>query len=283
MYNAEPDAKSRFGDSASEEFWIWLNGDGLKKYPELREMLATFPDKVLMNTVAGLEDEIEFGISGASIYRSLTTIVAEQGHSWKDYSRILDFACGCGRVTRLFLKHYRECEIFGSDINKQHIDWLRKNLPIGTFTQNRSVPPTGYQSSFFNLVYCISLFSHLSEERQLLWLKELARITLNGGLVILTVHGSHAYRVLTDRPDIRQRNGITEQQLSMVRSKMNAGAFAFITQDDSYIDADTYGFTFIPTEYIHRVWSSFFEIVCIKERVIDDWQDAIILRPKALQ
>jgi len=268
-------------DSAfSEEFWIWLNSFGIKKYPELKKLLAPLPNEELRVIVSGIADENEFAQSGSNIYRALTEIIRKNGSSWNQYKRILDFACGCGRVLRLLSKHSATCDIYGCDVNEKHIKWLSKEFSFGTYIKNFSLPPLQFDSGYFNLIYSISLFSHLNEEYQLLWLRELARISAKGSLLILTVHGKHAYSVLQERPDIRERIGLSVNQLDEARLKISSGNFAFIRQEDSYIDRDTYGFTFIPKIYVEKVWTKYFKLIDIEERAIDDWQDAVVLQPR---
>src|SRR5436309_7356329 len=122
--STEATEQNLFKHEESDEFWIWLNSEGLVRYPSLRKILAPFPPRDQMNMVSGITDEGEFARSGSSIFKALTIILKEQGYSWENCNRILDFACGCGRVTRLLLKYADRCEIAGSDVNHNHIEWL---------------------------------------------------------------------------------------------------------------------------------------------------------------
>ena len=266
--------------SDSEEFWIWLNTDGLQKYPELKNLLSPFPDEELRVIVSGMTDTLDFARSGAKLYSMLTEILKSRGLEWQGIGKVLDFACGCGRVARLLLKHSHRISVFGSDINDKHIGWLNNKLGFGSFVTNQALPPVPFQGASFDLIYCVSLFSHLNEETQLLWLEELARICKKTGLAILTTHGSHAYTVLKQRDDIRERMGISKTQLEQAGEKMRQDGFAFLRQDDSYLDKDSYGFTFISRAYIEKVWTRFYHLVEVKEGAVDDWQDAVVLLPK---
>ncbi|MBD3276682.1 MAG: methyltransferase domain-containing protein [Candidatus Aegiribacteria sp.] len=120
--------------------------------------------------------------------------------------RILDFGCGCGRVLR-FWKGLPETEIYGTDYNRILIRWCKQNLDFVKVSVNGYNPPTGFSDDFFNIVYAISVFTHLSEEMQAPWLKELVRITAPGGHIILTVHGSARTEVLVPEQKKRFRNG----------------------------------------------------------------------------
>jgi len=267
------------GGSDSNEFWIWLNTEGIERFSEVKDALAPFPHSDLMQIVSGMTSEIEFARSGSKIFRCLTEVLQLYGCSWNNFSRILDFACGCGRVSRLLQKYADQCEIVGSDINQDHISWLNDHLGFGKFYKNGSVPPSPFDSGHFDLVFCISLFSHLNESAHLLWLEELRRITQRDKILVLTTHGQRALEVLNLRPDICSKIGLSELQLNEAREKMSSDSYAFIRQEDSYIDKDSYGFTFIPTAYVRRVWSRYFTVLGVEHGAIENWQDAVVLRP----
>ncbi len=145
--------------------------------------------------VSGQFDVLELyynGEKGASWIRELL-----RRNSIQMGGRILDFGCGCGRVLR-FWKDLK-CGgggLYGTDCNPGLIGWCAENLDFAEVTVNDPSPPTRYQDGFFDLVYAISVFTHLSEEMQGRWLKELMRITAPGGHIIITVHGRSRTGVL---------------------------------------------------------------------------------------
>jgi SAM-dependent methyltransferase len=103
---------------------------------------------------------------------------------------ILDFGCGCGRVTRWWGS--LPGEIHGSDFNPTLVRWCRENLPFGTFAVNGGEPPLDYADDSFDLVYAMSVLTHLPMETQRLWLDELARVGREW--VLVSIHGP-PYRV----------------------------------------------------------------------------------------
>ena len=62
----------------------------------------------------------------------------------------------------------------------------------------RPTPPTRYPAAFFDVVYSVSLFTHLDEPSQDQWLEELARILKPGGVLLVTTHGKFALESCTD-------------------------------------------------------------------------------------
>jgi len=59
------------------------------------------------------------------------------------------------------------------------------------------MPPLPYAAESFDVIYCLSVFTHLNETMQDAWLAELRRVLQPGGLLILTVHGHNAAAILT--------------------------------------------------------------------------------------
>jgi cyclopropane fatty-acyl-phospholipid synthase-like methyltransferase len=97
--------------------------------------------------------------------------------------RVLDFGCGCGRVMSYMGGVAPASTIHGSDIDGEAIAWceriFRGEVKRGRFSfgVNQDRPPTAFDSGHFDLVYAISVFTHLPEDLQFQWLAELRRIT----------------------------------------------------------------------------------------------------------
>lgn len=101
---------------------------------------------------------------------------------------VLDFACGPGRVIRAFHGRVPSTHLAGSDIDAEAIAWARANLgDIAEFGRNDSTPPTCFGDATFDVVYCVSLFTHLDAAAQDIWLAELARVLRPGGVLLATV------------------------------------------------------------------------------------------------
>jgi SAM-dependent methyltransferase len=110
----------------------------------------------------------------------------------------LDFGCGCGRV----LRHWAGLDgpnIHGSDFNERLIGWCAANLPFVAASVNGLRPPLAYEAERFDLLYAISVFTHLPRELERAWIDELTRVVEPGGLLLLTTHGdSYADRLEPD-------------------------------------------------------------------------------------
>jgi SAM-dependent methyltransferase len=111
--------------------------------------------------------------------------------------RVLDFGCGCGRTIRWFLTD-GGAEFHGADVDPDAIEWCSRNLKSGHFAATPPVPPLPYPSESFDLIYCLSVFTHLNESMQDLWLAELRRVLKPGGELLLTIYGASAIASLDE-------------------------------------------------------------------------------------
>jgi len=135
--------------------------------------------------------------SGVRMAQVLRTVLRTYGRPIERGDDVLDFGCGCGRVFR----HFRDFEgvrFHGSDYNAELVAWCREHLPFAEFAVNGLAPELDYPDDRFDLVYVLSVFTHLPEELQLPWLTELRRIVKPGGTLLLTVHGKSTVYQLSE-------------------------------------------------------------------------------------
>jgi SAM-dependent methyltransferase len=109
--------------------------------------------------------------------------------------RVLDFGCGAGRTLRHFLPEAEVGEFWGSDVHEPSIAWLSANLspPVHPI-RNDELPPIQRPDGYFDLVYAISVFTHLTDSWSR-WLLELHRLLRDDGILIATYAG----RLLLER------------------------------------------------------------------------------------
>ena len=140
------------------------------------------PPRRLMVRVAGTADADWFLRSGRAGYDAIAAHVPVG-----ELGPVLDFGCGCGRVTRYFRGH--DGEVAGSDVSREAVGWCRANLPFARFEVNGLAPPLVFGDESFDLVYALSVFTHLTADLQLAWRDELRRVLRPGGRLLITTHG----------------------------------------------------------------------------------------------
>ncbi|HVM17815.1 MAG TPA: class I SAM-dependent methyltransferase [Gaiellaceae bacterium] len=161
------------------------------------------PPPPLRTLVAGTADAEWFLETGRRSAELVAAAAARHGVRLDaPGTRLLDFGCGCGRVTRHWAR-LAGADVHGSDYNARLVRWCAEHLPFARFARNGGDPPLPYPDGRFDLVYAISVFTHLTEPRQDAWLTELRRVLRPGGLLLVTTHGDRHADALA--PDERAR------------------------------------------------------------------------------
>jgi SAM-dependent methyltransferase len=141
------------------------------------------PPPRLRTLVAGTPDPEVFVRSGELSADAVRSAVAAVGGR---ADRVLDFGCGCGRTIR----HWPESvSLDGCDPNAELIAWCKENLEFARFSVSPRVPPLEFETGSFDLVYAISVFTHLAVPTQRAWMEDLARLLKPGGVLVITTHG----------------------------------------------------------------------------------------------
>ena len=134
-------------------------------------------------------DADQFLWVGAQLADSIRNAAAESGAELEAMGSILDFGCGSGRVAR----HWAGLEgprVHGCDYNGELVSWCRQNLPFMEAVENELEPPAPYeQPESFDLIYALSVLSHLDERLQDAWVAEWRRLLRPGGLLLFSVLG----------------------------------------------------------------------------------------------
>jgi SAM-dependent methyltransferase len=236
-----------------------------QKCNSLEELLAQtdylpVPPQELRVRVGGWEDVDHFLGVGRKIFWDLKRLLAPFGKNFESFHSILDFGCGCGRVTR-FLRPTDNQVIVGTDIDPESIGWCKEHLGhIAEFNVNNFIPPLPYPDETFDFIYCISVFTHLPEDMQFQWLKELRRITKPQGIFITSFHGEGLFPA-------------TDSQVAAIFTR---DGYVYIEGERTKGLPDFYRTAYHTKSYIDKNWSRYFNILNIQPRAINNHQDGIV-------
>ena len=229
-------------------------------------------DQRLLDHVVGAGGSEEGFLAGGLLTAiGLMSALQLAGRPISSFRRILDFGCGSGRVTH-WLRHLAaDSKLTGADINPAAIAWCKENLDFGAeFLCNGPRPPLSLPDASQDLVYGISVLTHLDEDLQFEWLRELHRVTAPGGLIALTVHTDYrAAHALPRAAMARYRRRGFYYQRAPAGDKTVAGL------------PDFYQVAFHAHKYIARKWTRLFDPLLSVAHGPFWAQQAVLLRRRA--
>jgi SAM-dependent methyltransferase len=248
--------------------------------PESKSSLPLPPHELIDRVVSGFSNEgadeavTLFLETGQRSLEDLRRALAVVGETLEGRARVLDFGCGCGRVMRWMEALGAGCTLVGTDIDERAIAWAGEHLPFARFDVNGPLPPTEYSDGEFDLVLNHSVFTHLNESYQDLWLGELQRITAPGGLLVLSTHGEHAFQSTEEQLAPGSREG------RAWRETLERDGILYIAED-AYVGSafpDFFHTAFHAPWYVFEHWSRWFEVLALLPRSSLAFQDQVVLR-----
>ncbi|TAH09350.1 MAG: class I SAM-dependent methyltransferase [Sphingobacteriia bacterium] len=155
-------------------------------------------------------------------------------------THILDWGCGTARIIQYMPQILPQAICYAADIHSKRIEWNRKYFPQILFDiiEYNQFP---YPKLYFNLVYGISVFTHIHHAEQVVWLSEIHRILTTGGIAIVSTHGSNYHHQLSTK------------QLRILNSE---GVFTNNYKEQGHLLMSTYN----NPEFFYKMASQYFEI-----------------------
>jgi SAM-dependent methyltransferase len=267
-----------FHDYRSHDFWIWANTKGILLDDGLRSVLAPFPPVTMMSAGSNDDSEQRFALSGADYYDHMERALNRFGRSWDDSETVMDFGCGVGRVARLFLRHATRQKFVGIDLTSVAIEWLSANMPFGEYHIGMVAPPLPLESRSLDVIFSVSVFTHLKATSQTAWLAEFRRLLKPGGIVFQTVHGTHAMNLCKRYVEWRNALHVSDDDFQFLSGSLNEQGFVWAPHSIQTTGTDDYGVSFQTEKYIQTEWTSGFELLGVWSGLIDGWQDLVALR-----
>jgi SAM-dependent methyltransferase len=176
------------------------NQNFLKKHPDF-----ALPSDYLMYESYGL-DYHKYYDDGKETAEWLLSHFKK--HAALENARILDWGCGPARTIRHFPNLLGGgCECYGADYNEKTVVWCKKHIEGVAFSLNIIDPPLPFEDDFFDIIYGLSVLTHLSEPAHHRWMKELLRVSKPGGILFLTTHGEAFRDNLSKNELVRFDNG----------------------------------------------------------------------------
>jgi ubiquinone/menaquinone biosynthesis C-methylase UbiE len=233
---------------------------------QLRESLQLYnkinippPELLQRRITGGFYDD--FISSGYRNLREFEDALNPHGKSVGDFTSVLDFGCGCGRVFMAIHFSHPKVKISGSDIDDEAINYCHNHFSsFGDFRVNPTNGPSLFADNSFDFVYGISVFTHLPEDMQMIWLEDLYRITKENAYLILTVENEKSRAILNEAQE----------------KELNEKGFYYFVGDLTQGLPEFYRTTLHTHDYVKRVWGKYFEILDIRPKGMMNHQDYVV-------
>lgn len=222
---------------------------GKTKYP--------IPDIANIHRVSGpTSDQAQYLIGGLTTFHQIAAILRiDFQRELSSFSTILDWGVGCGRVLRHFhestallgIESNDNWRLIGLDIDGINIEWCKTHMGDAATFDLLSFSGFDVEASSVDLIYGISVFTHLAEHEQHRWLAEIHRILKPGGVAIFTIHGECVY--------YREPESIALPFVEKFGFFDGISDAAIGEDRDSYYRA-----TFHSRQYVYKEWSAYFDI-----------------------
>jgi SAM-dependent methyltransferase len=181
---------------------------------------------------------------------------------------------------RFFFREADRFTCYACDVDRKAISYLRECVPFVEAEATQTDPPLPYLSGHFDLIYSISVFTHLDRGAFAAWLKEIYRVTKPGGAFLVTLHGERAFNLVSNEPERRRLIRISEDEFAASRKSFLEEGFAWMKQPVGSTDIDTaqFGISFVSRHRFEDWISPLFDVVEYIDGEIGGWQDMAVLR-----
>jgi SAM-dependent methyltransferase len=172
-------------------------------------MSRPMPPPHLLQRIANSPSVEAFTQSFPRVREQVRSYLDQAGYDFAACHKILDLGCGVGRFMFAFEKELGpDQRIWGCDVHEECARWCRENIDFAEVSHCGIHPPLPYDDGQFDLVYALSVYTHLRLDMQFRWAWEVYRVLRPGGILFATFHGPqffsvfHEFRQITTQHDI---------------------------------------------------------------------------------
>lgn len=266
--NQSHNSLKRLFSSVSNDHWLWILTDGRRRIERINKMLPSLPEEGIQKRFTGKsgDETLKQAVGACTVFKE---VAERHGFDFKlKNTRLLDFGCGWGRLSQVFLRDFEARDIIGVDVQADALDICRKCGFENPLMKVDPWPPTPIDAESIDLIIAYSVFSHLSEENHWAWLQEFLRILKPGGIVVATTRNRAFIRYAAE---LRKRSEVPPQGRGTANVFMNTDEILRRYDDGEYCFEvyesgrealkGFYGEACIPKQYIEKKWSKIFSSV----------------------
>lgn len=274
----------------------------------LESWFSTLYQSVSQHNINGLlfpsfpSDEIQRAMVGfcgvhtlkeiSMFYAQCQEALAKAQFTFSERTKILDFGCGFGRLTRFFLKDAPGENIFAADCTKDFINICQDTFPVScippdNFLLNTPLPPLDLPSGTFDLVTAYSVFTHLAEHAATAWLDEMHRILKPGGVLVITLRQKS---FLEQSSQLSRLSSLSHYEQVMydafgdfplhIQRYVRGEYLYHPSGGGNDLSSEFYGDTVVPPVYVRKNWLERFDLLTMFDDISRCSQAFLALRAK---
>lgn len=248
-----------------DDLWAILLSKHYSLFPNLRQALPDLPAPELQRKFNG-QSGIRLQARSKRFYGRLKELYDRHGSKPLSESRVLDFGCGWGRLTRYPAKDIAPGNLFGCDPNSEILAVCERTRVPARLTPSEPILSELPFQERFDLIFAHSVFTHLSEEAHEACLKALHPGLERSGVLILTVRPA---AFITDG----LADGLGDEEVDALMSDQPAYAFA-----PQRTFGGAYGDAVINLPYIRERWGELFSVLDVAVQLDEPYQVVVTLR-----
>jgi SAM-dependent methyltransferase len=246
------------------DVWALLLTQEYSAYPHIRALLPGVPEPALQERWNGLSGA-PLAHQSAGFYRLLRA----RSERPLAESRVLDFGCGWGRLTRFLARDVPPERLHGCDPVAEILAVCRENRVPATLAQSDFLPERLPFDEPFDLAFAFSVFTHLSEAAHERCLAVLHDALKPGGILVATIRP----------PDYLHLHPLMAPALARAGEPYVFAPHPPEPDHPQYAGEEMdYGETVITLPYVREHWGRWFELLHVDLLLGDLHQVALTLR-----
>ena len=153
-------------------------------------------------------------------------------------AELMDFGSGYGRVSRFFPMVFPDAAVTVTEVKKQAVEFQQQ--AFGFEGMHHGQDPVSLEEKNFDLIFALSVFTHLPQLAFEDWMFRMVRCLNPGGALVFTYN---------DLASAGRRSGDAEEFFFLRHSEDQT--IGFVT--DALLDTQDYGSTFVSEDYLRRL------------------------------
>lgn len=225
---------------------------------------ALQPNRDQIRRVSGGFDGFKFDLHGITHADRLACVYERHISAPISNASVLDWGVGAGRVARYM--NALAGDFHGADVDADNLEWCRDHLR-GTYHHIATTTPTKLPSARFDLIYGVSVMTHLTADAEAAWIAELRRLIKPDGLVLLTILGPTSLMAMDlshCHTDLARDGRIDLGENTILAGRVPDGYYRNVAHSFASV---------------HAEWGAHFDVLDVLPAAVGI-QDLVVLRPR---